>query len=133
MSAAVQMRRPQVANPGQSIPPGQMSNADQGMDIGMMPRDPNADERDHLLDSDQIQTLEHGGYGGEQEYTDRPQQADRAAGSADTGDDKYINQTDMTDQTGDRSESEPTERLTRSGQGQLGDEGIFGDTRQGDL
>lgn len=90
-----------MANPGQSIPPGQMSNADQAMDTGMMPRDANADERDNLLDSDEVQTLEHGGYGGEQEYTDRPQQADRAAGSARAGDGEYINQTDMADQTGD--------------------------------
>ncbi|MGZ3581688.1 MAG: hypothetical protein ACXWQR_21220 [Ktedonobacterales bacterium] len=121
-----------MANPGQSIPPGQMSNADQAMDTGMMPRDPNADESDHLLDSDEVQTLEHGGYGGEQEYTDRPQQADRAAGSAGAGDDEYINQTDMTDQTGDRSESERAERVNRSAEHLFGDEGSFNDTEHDD-
>jgi hypothetical protein len=122
-----------MANPGQSIPPGHMSKGDQGMDIGMMPRDPNADEQDHLLDSDEIQTLEHGGYGGEQEYTDTPPQAGREAGKAAAGDDEYVNQTDMTDQTGDRSEAERAERFSRSEHGQLGDEDVIGDTRQDDL
>jgi hypothetical protein len=122
-----------MANPGQSIPPGHMSNADQAMDTGIMPRDPNADERDRLLDSDEEQTLEHGGYGGEQEYTDPSQQADREAGSARVGDGEYINQTDMTDQTGDRSESERAEHVNRSAERLFGDEGDFDDTRHDDL
>jgi hypothetical protein len=98
------MRRPEVANPDQSIPPGQMSNADQGMDIGMSPHEPDADEKDRVLDADEIQTLEHGGYGGEGEleYNDRQPRARRAAG-------KYLNQTDMTDETGNHSLSEQAE------------------------
>lgn len=87
---------------GQSIPPEQA---------------PQADERDRMLDSDEIQTLEHGGYGGEGEleYTEQATQADSTAG-------EYLNQTDMTDETGDRSLSEQAERS------QLGDERVTDDT-----
>lgn len=99
-----------MANAGQSIPPGQMSNADQGMDIGMMPRDPDADERDHMLDADEIQTLEHGGYGGEQEYTGSATTAGQPGSNAQAADGEYVNQTDMTDETGDRSQSVPAQQ-----------------------
>lgn len=91
-----------MANPGQSNPPGHVSHPDQGMDIGMIPRDPEAnsdqvddlyqardrgqtddserigtggagsvvESRDSVLDDEAVQTLEHGGYGGEQEYAE---------------------------------------------------------------
>lgn len=96
---------------GQSIPPGQM---------------PQGDERDLVLDSDEIQTLEHGGYGGEGEleYTDRPPEAARPAR-------EYLNQTDMTDETGDRSLSEHAERSTRPEQSQTADEGSTDDRGSG--
>lgn len=93
-----------MSNPGEVIPPGHMSKADQAVEGGIIPRNPDPDDKDRLLDADEEQTLEHGGYGGEQEYTDEPARAGREAGKTGAGDDEYINQTDMTDQTGDRGE-----------------------------
>lgn len=100
-------------NQGQSIQPGQMSHTD---------------ERDLMLDSDEIQTLEHGGYGGEGEleYADSPSQAGITAS-------EYLNQTDMTDETGDRSLSEHAERSTTPRQRQIDDESMSDDTKQGSL
>ncbi len=120
-----------MENPGQSIPLGKMPNADQEVDIGMMPHDldQNVDVKDPMLDSNEIQTLEHGGYGGEQEYMDTSPIANQAASNTSAAHGEYINQTDMTDQTGDSSMSE---LLQQSG-GQLGDKDSTNDTRPGDL
>lgn len=115
-----------MANPGQSSPPGQRSNANEGMGGGMMPRDPNrhADVNDPMLNADEAQTLEHGGYGGEQEYMDSSPVAEQPRSTAQAVDSgEYVNQTDMTDETGDSSQSEAAQQLKRMGQGQPSDMG----------
>lgn len=99
-----------MAHPGQPIPPGPQPNAGQGRDESTMRResDEYAGARDLMLDADEIQSLTHGGFGGEQEYTDSSAVTSEARGRSSRVAREYVNQTDMTDQTGDRSLSEPS-------------------------
>ncbi len=119
-----------MAHPGQPAPPEQTPNTDQGMDSGTLPRHSNqyGDISDPMLDSNERQTLEHGGYGGEQEYMDEPTTAAQPRSTADATEGTYVNQTDMTDQTGDRSQSKSVRQSRQLGQGQSGDTGIAGET-----
>lgn len=108
-----------MAHPGQPTPPEQTPNAHQGMDTGTMPPHSNqyGDVRDPMLDSNEIQTLKHGGYGGEQEYMDEPTTADQPRSTAAATEGAYVNQTDMTDQTGDRSQSKSRGQSRDNGTG----------------
>lgn len=124
-----------MAYPGQPAPSEQTPNASQGMDTGLGPRDSNqfGDEKDHMLDANEIQTLEHGGYGGEQEYLNESISASQPGGAAISAEGAYVNQTDMTDQTGDRSQSESMRQSSGHGQGQPGDEGLAYNSAQEEL
>ena len=70
--------------------------------------DQHAGAHDLMLDADEIQTLEHGGYGGEQEYMDSSTATGEVHSHSDAATHEYVNQTDMADQTGDQSLSEPS-------------------------
>lgn len=121
-----------MAYPGQPAPSEQTPNANQGMATGLGSRNSNqfGDEKDPMLDANEIQTLEHGGYGGEQEYMNESMPASQPGSAATSAEGGYINQTDMTDQTGDRSQSESMRQSSGRGQGQPDDEGIAYDSAQ---
>ncbi len=81
-----------------------------------------------MLDSDEVQTLEHGGYGGEQEYMDESTTTDQPRRTAAATEGAYVNQTDMTDQTGDRSQSISLQQSQQLGHKQSRDAGIADET-----